>query len=295
MADAALPPPRLYLPYEDGAFRLALGVTALREADWFEMDCSALAQLPERRRLLAERRADVLAALPGSEAACAELAAMAEANLAEFHPGWPGRAEAAEGSPLEMLGHRIADDFCLLQPSPEGPRLIAAVLCFPARWRLAEKLGRPMMAIHTSVPGYSETLGRPVDRFMTTLKAGRIAARFNWTVQEDPTLYQPQGHGRSEHDPSVTPENAGETMWLRVERQTFRLLPESGVITFGIRTHVTPLSLVARDPGEAGRLGRAVRGIPPEMARYKSLLPYRDALLAFLDDRAAAAAAAAAD
>ena len=54
-----------------------------------------------------------------------------------------------------------------------GLRLIAAVLCFPSRWRLADKMDRLMGAIHGPVPFYADRLARPVDRFMRLLKPGR--------------------------------------------------------------------------------------------------------------------------
>ena len=220
---------------------------------------------------------------PVRGAACAELRAVLAAHLAAHWPGWERPRSPPADHPLAEIGTWVAEDFCLMQPGPGGPVLIAAILCFPSRWRLAEKIGRPLIAIHAPVPTYAETLGRPVDRFMGAIKPGRLAVRYNWSVHEDPTLFQPTGHGRGAFDPSITPENAGERLWLRVERQTFRRLPESGVVVFGIRTHVTPLAEVIAVPGEAARLAAAVRGVPEELERYKSLMPFRAALLTYLD------------
>ena len=278
-----LPPPVLHLPYEAGPQRLALGLTAIPEAAWLERDARTQPQIAERTRLLAERRADVLADTPGAEAACAEVRTMLAAHLAAHWPGWVRPAADPAEHPLAEICPWVAEDFCLIRPGREGPLLIAAILCFPSRWRLSEKIGRPLMAIHAPVPTYAETLGRPVDRFMGAIKPGRLAVRYNWSVHEDPTLFQPTGHGRGDFDPSITPDNAGEALCLRVERQTFRLLPESGVVVFGIRTHLTPLAEVAAVPGEAGRLAAAVRGVPVELERYKSLMPFRAALLGYLD------------
>jgi hypothetical protein len=277
------PPPILHLPYEAGPQRLSLGLTAIPEAAWLERDAETPPQIAERTRLLAERRADVLADTPGAEAACAELRTVLAAHLAVHWPGWVQPATDPAEHPLADICPWAAEDFCLIRPGPEGPLLIAAILCFPSRWRLSDKIGRPLMAIHKPVPTYAETLGRPVDRFMGAIKPGRLAVRYNWSVHDDPTLFQPTGHGRGDFDPSITPENAGEALWLRVERQTFRLLPESGVVVFGIRTHVTPLAEVVALPGEAGRLAAAVRGVPEELERYKSLMPFRAALLDYLD------------
>ncbi len=275
----------LHLPYAPGPQRLALGLTAIPESAWIERDAQVAPQIAGRVRLLTERRGDVLADTPGAEAACAELRAMLAAHLAIHWPGWTPPAGSADAHPLAEICAWVADDFCLLRGGPEGPVLIAAILCFPSRWRLAEKIGRPLIAIHAPVPTYAETLGRPVDRFMGAIKPGRLAVRYNWSVHEDPALFQPTGHGRGDVDPSITADNAGETLWLRVERQTFRLLPESGAVVFGIRTHVTRLAQVAAGPGEAARLAGAVRGVPEELERYKSLRPLRDALLGYLDRR----------
>jgi dimethylamine monooxygenase subunit A len=283
MADVMVRPRKLHLPYEAAPFRMALGVTALREPDWIEIDDAALVQIAERRRLLAGHRAEVLAALPGTEPLCIELRELIEAHLRAYHPGWIVPARDENDHPLAAIGHQVAEDFCLLEVGPEGPRLVAALLCFPSRWRLADKIGRPMLAIHKPVPTYAETLGRPVDRFLGALKPGRLAMRLNWSIHEEPTLFQPGGHEREEHDASITAENAGDRLWLRVERQTFRLLPVNGTIVFGIRSHVTPLGEVTALPGEAARLAAAVRGIPPELERYKSLRPFRGALLDYLD------------
>jgi hypothetical protein len=286
MPDAFLPPPVLHLPYQAGPHKMVMGLTAVQDADWLEWDSRVPAQRAERARLLAARRADVLADTPGSEGATAELRQVLADWLAVHRPGSvPGWDAAAH--PLATICPWVAEDFCLMRLTDDGPVLIAAILCFPSRWRLSEKIGRPMKAIHTTVPGYSETLQRPVDRFMGALKPGRLAVRFNWSIHEDAALYQPTGHGVTGHDASITAQNAGQTLWLRVERQTFRVLPESGVLAFGIGTHVTPLADVVALAGEAEKLASAIRGLPPEMERYKSLRPYRQALLDYLDANAA--------
>jgi hypothetical protein len=47
--------------------------------------------------------------------------------------------------PLDLAGRVVPDDLCLVQADADGvPRLVAASLCFPSRWRLGEKLGRPL-------------------------------------------------------------------------------------------------------------------------------------------------------
>lgn len=293
---ASLPRAATHLPYEAGDFRMSLGLTSIAEADWIDIDEHYPAHLAERRRLLQERRPEVLAEAPGSELMQAELLAILAGHLCGHHPDWfSRRGEELEnrllgetlrlsGAPLETAGRLVQEDFCLLREE-EGAtlRLVAAVLCFPSRWRLAEKIGRPLGPIHGPVPLYKDRLERPVDRFLASLKPGRLAQRLNWSVMDDAALFQPTGHGIAEGESPITPGTAGERLVLRVERQTFRRLPETGGIAFGIRIHVAPLAAIAAIPGEAARLREAVLALPPEMARYKSIAPFRAALLAYLE------------
>ena len=280
--------PHTRLPIEAGPHRLTLGLSAISPADWLRFDASHPAQMAERARLVAERRAEVIAGIPGSEPACAELCRVVRDHLLEHHPERfaADRVPGAANDPLAAVAALIAEDICIIRPEPDGARLIAAVLCFPARWRLADKLGRPLIAVHEPVPGYAETLARPVDRFLDAIKPGRIAMRNNWGVLDDATRCQPTGPGPDAPASRVTPENAGDTLVLRTERQTFRPLPDSGTVAFGILTQVTRLAEVVTDRSTATLLADGILALPEGMARYKAILPFRTALLTWLERRA---------
>ena len=298
MEQAELPREVFYLPFEDGPFRMAMGLVACPEAGWIEIDERYPVEMAERRELLAMRRGDVFAALPGSEAARAEVLALLAAHLPARFPTWfqaeGGRLRnrltdeawdlAAPGlDPLELAARLVQEDLCIIRPAEGGPVLEAGLLCAPTRWRITEKVGRPLMAVHAAVPFYGERLGAPVDRFMAQIQSGRIAMRVNWSVVDSPALFQLEGKHRAERDPGFTAANAGERLHLRTERQTFRRLPESGAVLFTIRVHSYPLTRVAALPGVTARLAAAVRALPEEMGRYKSLPVYREALLAWLE------------
>lgn len=289
-----LPERPAHRPYEAGAFRMAMGLQPVAPADWLEFAQDHAAQMAERQNLLSERAGDVLGCLPGSRAACVELGEMLLGHVLAYHPAWfafeggllrsrlTGAAVALDEDPLVMCGRMVQEDFCLLQPSDAGHVLTAAVLCFPSRWRLAEKLGLALPLVHGPVPFYGDRLGHPVERFFQSLKPGRIAQRLNWSVMDDPALFQPGGHFAAGVNPEVTAANALERLYLRVERQTFRKLPKSQAVVFGIRIHVTPLAEVVREPGEAQRLAGALVALPPEMALYKSVGRFSVALQAAL-------------
>ena len=286
-----LPAEIVHDPIEPGPYRMAMGLTIVPPSDWFEIDVLYADELAEKSRLLAERHTDVFASVPGSEAASAETLTLIANHLCREYPDWFVRSgdiltnrltnavqDLREGHPLEQAGRLVQEDLCLIQNHPEGPVFTAAVLCFPSRWRLSEKIGRPRAEVHGPVPLYADRLAAPVDRFMRHLRPERIAGRLNWSVVDDPALFQPTGKFVADRNFSVTPDNAGDRLFLRVERQTFRRLPVSDAILFGIRVHVYPLWRVA----SAG-LADAVRALPADIARYKSLPAFRDALLAWLE------------
>ena len=296
----ALPPETVHLSFEPGPYRMAMGLVATDPAELIELDEHYVAEMTERRRLLAVRHGEVFAALPGSEAARREVLDVLAALLPRRFPAWFGRDGAVlhnrltgeswgldrlPHDPLEVAGRLVQEDLCLLRLTPEGPVLDAAVLCFPSRWSLAEKLGQPLAMIHTRVPFYADRLARPVDRLMPNLRDGKMVVRLNWGMTDDPALYAESRKFRRDHNPDVTAQNAGEKIWLRVERQTLRLLPESGAVLFGIRTHLYTVGRLAADRQVAADLASAVRALPPEMALYKSIPPFRAALLDYLDAR----------
>jgi hypothetical protein len=304
-AHAAFAPPApisMYLPFDAGPFRMAMGLSALKAEDWIEIDDRYGEEMALRRRLLAEQRDEVFAALPESTAGRREVLDLLAEHLPARYPAWFARrgdrlenrltgeswdVAAPAADPLDIAGRLVQEDLCLLAESPEGPRLVAAVLCFPSRWRLADKIGRPLAAIHGPVPLYEERLARPVDRFLNLLKAEKPVVRVNWSVHDNPALFQPTGHGRTADDRTINAENAGDRLVLRVERQTLRRLMPSGTVLFGIRTHIRPLREIAAAADIARSLAGAVRALPLEVLRYKSLAPFREALLAYLDRRAA--------
>jgi hypothetical protein len=289
-----------YRPFLDGPWRLAMGIKALDLEQWIEIDDRFAAQLAERRRLLEGERDAVLGELPESGPGQRELLALLLDHLPERFPEHyrrvDGRIEnlatgerfalaASDDAPLELAGRLIQEDLCLMQPGEAGYRLVAAVLCFPAHWRLADKLGRPLQVIHEPVPGFGERLADPVDRFFAGIQVTRPVWRVNWSVVDAPTLFRPPEH-RGNPRP-ISAGQAGSELWLRVERQTLRRLPRSGDVVFGIHTYVDPLEDAIDSPEAAQALGARIREMPDAMARYKSILPIRAQLLAWLDGRAA--------
>jgi len=301
-----LPPEAAFLPVEDGPYRMQMGLVARAPASLITIDAAYPAQMAQRRALLAAQYDDVFGAVAGSEPARAAVLALLADLLPARFPDWFARDQhrlhnrltgetwnlaQPEIDPLEAAGRLVQEDLCVITPGPDGPVLAAAIVCFPTRWRLADKLGRPLAAVHGPVPFYAGRLAGPVDRLIGQLRPGRMVERMNWSLLDDPALFQPDlfhvgGKWRPGLADRITAANAGEALFLRTERQTLSPLA-NGAALFAIRVRVHNLAQICAQPEPAGRLARAVRALPDDMLRYKNLLPFRAALLDWLDRRAA--------
>jgi hypothetical protein len=287
-----------YLPVEPGPHRLQMGLMALKPEDWIELDETLGATLLAKRRLLAERHTEVFAALPETEAAGAEVLALLADHLPRRFPTQYPRmnttiAVAATGEligigapgvhPLETAARLVPEDLCVMRRTDTGYILAAACVCFPSRWRLADKIGRSLGEIHGPVPGYDAALGRPVDRFFEKLAVDKPVWRLNWTIHARSEPFQPVAPtiGR------IEPEELAESVSLRIERQTLRRLPASGDVLFTIRTYIKPLGEIARDTEAARRLATAIEALPPAMRAYRSMATFADELVAWLRGQAA--------
>jgi hypothetical protein len=208
------------IPAGRGGGALKMGLRRLSEAEWLQ-------QNPDRaaRRLAFDRHPEALIVRPEAVDAACEVAAMLDV-----------------GGGLSDAARSCWEDLCILQPDGAGQyRLTAGAVAFPTDWRLADKMGLPLTAIHAPIHGYAEQLSAGVDHFFATLRSGQIFGRANWFVVASDTWRYMPGDEPARRFAHVNAANAGETLFVRCERQTLRRLPQSGAVLFTIGIHVAPL------------------------------------------------------
>jgi dimethylamine monooxygenase subunit A len=253
-----------YIPLDGKPFRLAMGLRPLDPANWFEVDPSAAAELDEKRRLVRERRSEVVGLLDSCLPAALELHAM----VGDYISSTP---ENATDHPLVEASLLVPDDLCIMERANGAWRLSGAVVAFPSRWYLAEKIGRTLDVIHDVVPGYATQLGAPVNAFFDRMTPQRPVWRLNWSLVDSPDLFLPPSHRQ--------PLDDVEEWFFRVERQTLRVLPKTGAIVFSIRTYVQSLEqLLARDSDHGRALLLALDTAPLATLEYKGWVGVADRL-----------------
>jgi hypothetical protein len=247
------------LPKARGGGQLRMGLTKLSEKEWLQ---------PE----------------PDLEARRAGFAGYPEGVQLTGYAQEPGRELATmlgvEGA-LPQAAASAHEDMCLLQrfAGEDQYRLIGAAVAWPTDWHPKDKLGLPLRALHAPIAGYEEQLATGVDRFMDTLRPGAIYGRCNWFIA--PTSkrrWLAQGDPQQQFA-HVTPGNAGETLFVRSERQTLRRLPDTGAILFTIGVYVAPLGML--DAENLAMLANAVSTLVSGEGDRRGAPAYASALSAF--------------
>ncbi|MBM1813528.1 heme-dependent oxidative N-demethylase family protein [Pseudosulfitobacter pseudonitzschiae] len=234
------------IPY-DVTPRALPGIQPVTEP-WLRVDEAYAGQMARRCDLLGTKPDKVLYLEPQAHAAAVELLEMVLERLPDLGFAKAGedvtcpdgrRVTVDRAHPMATLGRLVQCDFVLLDKRGAEHVLTGAVLCFPASWRLDEKAGRPLMAIHDTVASYDENIAKRVQRLFDGIQAGRPLWRFNALWYDDPELHQP----RSVTEPRHQRDGAG---YFRSERQTLIRLPQSGTVVFAIHTYVLRAEDVAR-------------------------------------------------
>jgi hypothetical protein len=240
MQDAPILQGRLPLfPWADPATRRLPGIQPVQGRDWLRVDEAYAGQMALRDRLIAGQPGAVHALLPAARPAADELYGVVLDWLRQesgFVVG-PDRVSRPDGvsvpldpgAPLLTLGRLVQQDLCLMEASGAEYDLTGAILCFPASWTLAQKIGRPMTGIHQPVEIYDATLAARVHRLLSAIRPEQPLWRMNFFTYDDYMLHHPRVEGDWRRQPT------GRS-YVRCERQTLLRLPETRAVVFAIHT-----------------------------------------------------------
>lgn len=196
-----------------------------------------------------------------------------------------GDASTLPYEPFEYITRQAQGDFCIVDQRDDNLWMDAGMVTTQADWSLDFDIGMNFMEWHGPVP-LAHQIG-VFDRalkFLLNLQQGKPTRRFNWTMTINPRLdtspenYHKWGRDRA----TVTPENVGEKVHLRVELQSLWRLPRSNAILFVIRCYLMNMGELVTVPKWARRMPRVLRTLPPELVDYKGLTRYREMTIEWL-------------
>lgn len=196
-----------------------------------------------------------------------------------------GDADSLPCAPLEYIGRQVQGDFALLDQRDGDLFMDAGLVTGPADWSLAFDAGMSFKQWHAPVP-MAQQMG-VFDRalkYLLNIQVGQPVRRLNWTLTINPRLdTSPETfHEWGSERASVTPENVGRLVHLRVELQLMVRLPRSNALMFSIRTYLIGMHELVTQPAWAQRLHRVLRDLPEPIADYKGMTRYRQTLVDWL-------------
>lgn len=298
-------------PYLTAAAAFDIGLKPMEMAGWLDVGTDHADFMAAKRARLAGCPPLYYRALARSRRAQAELLRLVAANLTTHHAQLFTRdgdvlADHIDGSlhhlddpgrePLDILGGFAEEDFVLFGREEGQDVVIAASNAYTSSGRIVSCVGRGMHFAHEPVPGLNAALAARIDRVIGNVQAGKPVVRFNWFVTPIASRLFPEGS----HDANVEAGEAaarafaadhaaaGGLLWLRVERQSFVRLPETGALAFGIHTYSDPLAAIADERDSLTALQQLLTAYSDERLAYGGMLATRPAILRWIADRLSA-------
>ncbi|MPQ77448.1 DUF3445 domain-containing protein [Hydrogenovibrio sp. JE_KL2] len=274
----------------------------------FDIDEHYLSEMAEREIVLKENPKRCLA-MPHMDLACWDFIDRAMTSLSEDYPNyfslekdgefwtWEnkllgikdtftfGQSSTLPKPPLEYIGCQVQGDIALLDQRNNDLYMDAGVITCPADWSLAFDAGMSFSEWHGPVPlAHEAGIFERALKFLTAIPIGQPVRRLNWTLtinarmDTSPETYPNWGTDRD----TVTLENVGEKVYLRVELQVLDRMARSNALLFSIRTYLISMNDLVTNKAWAKRMHRTMKTLPSELIEYKGLSRYHSTLVEWL-------------
>lgn len=297
-------------------YRVMMDVRKLDAQNWLTLDKNYLEEHRVRDHLLRERRDEVLQCLPESATACQEALEEVSEFLCERFPSMFSKSVHHDGEIIEnrMNGEKFnisklaqskklpdaleaavrltMEDLSILMKNEDDEYYLAAsASLFPTGWTVQERIGWTISRLHEPVPLWHQHVANSVSKFLARLTPTSPMERSNYFVEvkrpnEDlfEILYRPKALcEKALSDPSP------DEIIIRRERQTFRRLPRTGAIVFGVKTYLTPINQLPMQ--ELENLAKEMQSWPEYVSEYKGKDVWGAKVLEFYRNRAGGSSA----
>ena len=191
-------------------------------------------------------------------------------------------------APMDWIGRQIQEDLVLLNSLGE---VVAGQLCFPSGWALSEKLGKQFIDVHAPLPSLTSPMILAAIKLIERLPLGKPVARNNWGFRLDDQLDLSSKHSVAYREklltviPTLSLEEFGKRIFLRVEHQTLTRLPQSGFVLFTIHTYNSSLAEECKSVERTQAMFSFLNSVPREMIEYKVMDGIYETIIYYLGSR----------
>jgi dimethylamine monooxygenase subunit A len=261
-------------PWRGGRGGYRMGLRPVAAAEWLSEPISP-SERARKAALIQRNRPTVFAALADTDAAQARTL-----DFVRTRAGVPVEGDAIALQPLARAALAVPDDLCLMRSDDGHYRLVAACVCSPSYWSLAEKIGGTLADVHAPVPGLQAKLGARMAAFLQRLPADTIFERRNWFLHLDDEPFHPASEDWSAVAECLDPR----LLVMRSERQTLARVADD-LVLFTIRVTCRPFAEIAGFPAAARDLLDALDSLGEDERAASGYRFYAAAVRRYLDDR----------
>ncbi|KAJ2989663.1 hypothetical protein NUW54_g8709 [Trametes sanguinea] len=269
---------------------------------WIEIDRDYRWYLDEKARVVREqgssfsRRKVVVDSLPENDEACGELLETLADYLPKRYPTLFKRDMAdsitnvvtgdrfnaistTKGTDaLLVISRLVQDDFLMARERPNGKvYLVGGLIAFPGTYLLSDTINKPLGVLHAPVPDFNEKLLLSVERTLKRFRPDQPFERSSWNIMDDRNLFW---HNIASGMPDK--DQRPEDLWLRIDHQTFRKLPRTNAIIFGVRPTMWRMEDLADSPLLPSLMEKVHTESAENLLKYKGIAKYGDLLLPYL-------------
>lgn len=187
--------------------------------------------------------------------------------------------------PMEYATRQAQGEWVIVDDRDTSLYKAAGMATQRADYSINFNLGMSWAEWHGPVPLIQETgiLDRAL-KFLKRLRVGHPVRRLNWTLTVNPRM-EISAETLPEWAPdrmTVTPENVGSKVHMRLELQPLHRLPRSNSIVFPVRTYLLSFDELVTVPKWARRTHRVLKSLNRELVDYKGFSLYYDTLVEWL-------------
>jgi dimethylamine monooxygenase subunit A len=247
-------------PYFDGPPRFDVGLKPIALVDWLMPDDQAH-WLGPKAALINDEKSGVFVHLASSMPAQQEAGDLIAQEC--------GQSLRRNEAPMLAASRLVSDDLVIMQQI-EGQWInTASCLCSPTFFSAGFAVGKSLHGLHDPVPDGDFGLAARIGRVFSNLRESVILERHNWTVQWSDARYTPDACDIRANAAQADSGAGASQLFLRVERQTIRLLPKTGAVLFTIRIRLTPLAALLSQSDHFAAFRQAWDNAPAHVREYK--------------------------
>ncbi|VDB96596.1 unnamed protein product [Peniophora sp. CBMAI 1063] len=265
--------------------------------DWIEIDKDYRWYIEEKQRVIEEHGKVVMDSLPDNDEACAELLEILVDYLPKRYPTlfeplgtngiwnkatderFPDLTGVRGTDALRVISKLVQDDFLMGRERADGKvYFTGGLIAFPGFYLLSQYIGQWIGQVHAGVPYFNEKILMSVERTLKRFKPTEPFERTSWTITDDRNIHY---HNMVKTE-SLSEQIHPRDLWLRMDHQTFRKLPRSNGIAFGVHVVQKRVEDLAEMPLVPALVEKHYTDGDHKLMHHKLDYVYKDRLIPYL-------------